>query len=508
MGLGETGVTWVCPACSRRVPMRVENCRCGGLRPERPSASPAARRVPEDAPREASQSAFDPAPGEPVEAPPPSPRFASPDGGIPRSGFDESLRHPGETARFWCSAVFAAAFWLFILITIIGVAYAAAILIFSLIARALFLGSVRGNGIEVSEHQLPHIHAAVVRASRRLGLKEPPHTYVMQSGGALNAFATHLLSRNYVIVFSSLIDACADRRQLDFVVAHEVGHLAAGHLKWMGFLAPAHFVPWLGTAYSRACEYTCDRCGLAVVEDIEAADRGLLVLAAGGKAAGEANVEAFMNQRLDTGSFWSAAVELGSTHPFLCKRVAALREFRQPGSMSPVSRNPLAYLIAPFTSVGGAAGAGGGFLVMVFVIGLVAAIAIPSLLRARVAANEAAMIGNARTVISAQQAFHSVAGKYGAIQCLKAPASCIPNYPPGGPVFLSDDFARPGASGYEQEIVHDSEEGFVYLATPLTPGTTGIRTFCADARGMVCSAASPLEASAGTSCSPICQPIR
>ena len=152
MGLGETGVTWVCPACSRRVPMRVENCRCGGLRPERPSASPAARRVPEDAPREASQSAFDPAPGEPVEAPPPSPRFASPDGGIPRSGFDESLRHPGETARFWCSAVFAAAFWLFILITIIGVAYAAAILIFSLIARALFLGSVRGNGIEVSEH--------------------------------------------------------------------------------------------------------------------------------------------------------------------------------------------------------------------------------------------------------------------------------------------------------------------------------------------------------------------
>ena len=40
-------------------------------------------------------------------------------------------------------------------------------------------------------------------------------------------------------------------------------------------------------------------------------------------------------------------------------------------------------------------------LIVVAIIGIIAAIAIPSLLRARVSANEAATIGDIRTVISA-----------------------------------------------------------------------------------------------------------
>ncbi len=56
--------------------------------------------------------------------------------------------------------------------------------------------------------------------------------------GVLNAFATKLLSRRFVILHSALADACSDPRQLDFVLGHEVGHLAAGHLTWNGFLLP------------------------------------------------------------------------------------------------------------------------------------------------------------------------------------------------------------------------------------------------------------------------------
>ena len=43
-------------------------------------------------------------------------------------------------------------------------------------------------------------------------------------------------------------------------------------------------------------------------------------------------------------------------------------------------------------------------MIVVAIIGILAAIAIPSLLRARVSANEAATIGDIRTVISAQAA--------------------------------------------------------------------------------------------------------
>src|SRR6516162_7840562 len=49
-------------------------------------------------------------------------------------------------------------------------------------------------------------------------------------------------------------------------------------------------------------------------------------------------------------------------------------------------------------------------LIVVAIIGIIAAIAIPSLLRARVSANESATIGDIRTVISAQAAFQSANG--------------------------------------------------------------------------------------------------
>src|SRR5262245_57061940 len=74
-------------------------------------------------------------------------------------------------------------------------------------------------------------------------------------------------------------------------------------------------------------------------------------------------------------------------------------------------------------------------LIVVAIIGIIAAIAIPSLLRARVSANESATIGDTRTVISAQAAYQSSnAGYYDqSLLCLNAPSTCIPGYPPTAP---------------------------------------------------------------------------
>ena len=61
-------------------------------------------------------------------------------------------------------------------------------------------------------------------------------------------------------------------------------------------------------------------------------------------------------------------------------------------------------------------------LIVVAIIGIIAAIAIPSLLRARVSANESATIGDIRTLISAQAAYHAAnGGFYGPLTCLVAP---------------------------------------------------------------------------------------
>lgn len=502
----ETGVTWTCSGCGRKVPARIENCRCGVMRPL-PGGAAGAVETPL-APPDAGSIPVGPAPPGAAGISAATVR-RRPTAAAPAQGFDESLRHPGESLRFMIAAVFSTAFWVLLVISLIGLFYGAIFLIASLIGRALFLAWVQGNGVEVSAHQLPHIHEAVVNASQRLGLKEPPKTFVVQSEGSLNAFAMKFISRPFVIIYSALIDACSDQRQLDFVIAHEVGHVAAGHLKWLGFLAPAQFVPWLGVAYSRACEYTCDRCGLSVVGDGEFADRGLLVLAAGGKSAMQANVQAFMEQRLETGRFWSATVELGSTHPFLCKRVAALREFQAPGSIAPISRNPFAYLFSPLVGLGGAAGGGASILVMVAMIGIIAAIAIPSLLRARVAANESAAIGDVRAVLSAEVAYKEMSGAYAPMECLVDPKACVPNYPAGGPVFLGKEMAEPKAAGYERAVVHADAESFVFIAAPMVPEQTGIRVFCADHRGRVCAATSVNEAwPGGATCGPNCSLLR
>ena len=64
-------------------------------------------------------------------------------------------------------------------------------------------------------------------------------------------------------------------------------------------------------------------------------------------------------------------------------------------------------------------------LIVVAIIGIIAAIAIPSLLRARVSANEAATLGDIRTVISAQAAYQSANGGFyeGGLDCLTAPVA-------------------------------------------------------------------------------------
>jgi prepilin-type N-terminal cleavage/methylation domain-containing protein len=121
-------------------------------------------------------------------------------------------------------------------------------------------------------------------------------------------------------------------------------------------------------------------------------------------------------------------------------------------------------------------------LIVVAIIGIIAAIAIPSLLRARVSANESATIGDIRTVISAQAAFQSANGGWytGVMTCLNVvtPGTCIPNYPATAPTFIDSSIASLGAkSGYTRSYGPG--------ATP-APINSGVRGFGGDASGVLC----------------------
>ena len=142
-------------------------------------------------------------------------------------------------------------------------------------------------------------------------------------------------------------------------------------------------------------------------------------------------------------------------------------------------------------------------LIVVAIIGIIAAIAIPSLLRARVSANEAATIGDIRTVISAQATYSSANGSFyeGNLTCLIGPSSgCIPSYPSGAPTFLDSQLANLlPKSGYSRSFVSGppptqtsplisktSTTSYAYLASPINPNQTGVRGFGGDASGVLC----------------------
>ena len=140
-------------------------------------------------------------------------------------------------------------------------------------------------------------------------------------------------------------------------------------------------------------------------------------------------------------------------------------------------------------------GAGAAILIVtialaaVFFVGIIAAIAVPGLLRARIAGNEATAIGALRAISSAETTYAAAAngGYYDSQACLVRPSGCVPGY--RGDAFLAEEYSV--KSGYRFELGGESPgelrpggsrtslKSFVVVATPLSP-STGTRSFCVD----------------------------
>jgi Zn-dependent protease with chaperone function len=252
----------------------------------------------------------------------------------------DSLIHPKEKIYFALCVVVSVIIYFVLIRVILSGAEAAGVVVFYLIAgivgffifHGLILGQIRGNGIRVSDRQFPELMAMANQHSRRLGLDTTPDIYVLQAGGILNAFATRFLGRNFVVLFSDVLALATQKgeKAVSFVVGHELGHVRRKHMTRLTLVYPAMMVPFLGGAYSRACEYTCDRIGNAL--EPEGGVDGLLVLAAGRELYTQVNSQEYSNQRETETGFFVRFAEILSTHPNLTKRVAVLNSMRPRGS--------------------------------------------------------------------------------------------------------------------------------------------------------------------------------
>ena len=110
---------------------------------------------------------------------------------------------------------------------------------------------------------------------------------------------------------------------------------------------------------------------------------------------------------------------------------------------------------------------------------------------------ESGVIGDVRSVISAEEAYQAVnGGYYDTLECLARPSSCLPSYPPNGPTFV--DAHLGGARTYNRyrrwlvrgpwvangppAVSGTSMETYAFVAVPIDPR---LRSFCADDTGVI-----------------------
>jgi Zn-dependent protease with chaperone function/competence protein ComGC len=311
-----------------------------------------------------------------------------------------TLTLPKEKSYFIFIAIFSVLVWIGLAITIVGLIYALMFGLFAWIGNGLLIAYLRSEAVRVDESQLPELHATFAKVCQKFGLTEQPRLYVLQSGGALNAFATRFSGRNFVVVYSEMLEAFGPASsEMQFILGHEIGHIRSNHILKRLLCAPGMFLPLLGSAYSRACEASCDRHGAFATDELGGALRAMLALS-GGKGQRDAlSAAAFARQNTDERGFFVSLHELTSGYPTLSGRTRMLMGLYDPAHAAQPGRNPFAYFFALFTPGGSLAGGGGAnMLVMVVIIGLLAAMAIPAFQKVRQSAQLKACANNARII--------------------------------------------------------------------------------------------------------------
>ncbi|NDZ93217.1 M48 family metallopeptidase [Streptomyces sp. SID6673] len=205
-----------------------------------------------------------------------------------------------------------------------------------LLIRGLTYAQPRVNGVQMTPTQFPEGYRIVVEAAARYGLEYVPDAYVVLGNGMINAFASGHGFRRYVVVYSDLFEVggrARDPEALEFIIGHEVGHIAAGHTSYWRQLATVvgMNIPLIGAALSRAQEYTADNYGYYTRP--RGVPGAMGVLSAGKYMLSAVDFDQFADRATHERGFFTWAVNALASHPVLTWRAAALRDRTRAGAM-------------------------------------------------------------------------------------------------------------------------------------------------------------------------------
>ena len=205
--------------------------------------------------------------------------------------------------------------------------------------KTVWKGQLLGSAVKVGERQFPRIQALAKQCADTLHIATP-QIYIVNSPH-LNAATYGTNEESFIMIHSALIDHYSDEELLT-VIGHECGHIHNSHVVYLTALhyltrMAGVFVQWITQpalmalrAWSRRAEITCDRAGMLCSKNDQVSARALTKLVLGSrKLYEEFNIDAFLDQYEEGKDGLGRYMEVFATHPWLPKRVLAMRVFAE-----------------------------------------------------------------------------------------------------------------------------------------------------------------------------------
>jgi Zn-dependent protease with chaperone function len=134
-----------------------------------------------------------------------------------------------------------------------------------------------------------------------------------------------------IVVHSALFENFTDTELL-FVIGHELAHIKRKHTVWLSLIAPfGRTLPVFDLIFNywqRRCEFTCDRMGLLVCQDLSSAIQAMIKVGSGLHVLEHTDFGEFAKQATQAkGNILDSWPEMLNAHPYITNRISRLTEF-------------------------------------------------------------------------------------------------------------------------------------------------------------------------------------
>ena len=242
-----------------------------------------------------------------------------------------SIREPRERLAFILTLLFAfpiATLIGFVIHESVGIPEVALFIVVAMLYVTLARGRLIGSSIMIHQEQYPRVFEIVKTACARLEIAMPlifvrEDNYVPVAALGFGEPYSLVLSTHWVEHFED--------DELAFAVGRELGHIAAGHTRFLSLLSvngnENPIISLIFGGWLRTCSHTCDKVGLLVCGSLDAATRSI-VIASFHSFGRHISMEQFTQQGREIAS--DGVLRLGEWmggEPYATRRIADLREF-------------------------------------------------------------------------------------------------------------------------------------------------------------------------------------